>query len=308
MPTVHRPRAGSLQFWPRKKAKKIYPNIKFWKKTKDNKLLGFIGYKVGMTHLHYILQNPNVKKNLETVSAATIIECPPLKPFSLRFYKKIPYGSQVITEVLSKNLNKELSRKIVLPKKQKDKIPEKYDYIKLLVYTQPKLTGIGKKKPEIIEMGISGDLEFAKSLLDKKEIKLSDVFKENQYVDIHAITKGKGFQGAVKRFGVTLKQHKSEKGTRGVGSLGNWNAKTWRVAHPGQMGFFKRTEYNKLIFKVSNEDINKKYGYHKYGNIKNDYIILKGSIAGSKKRAIVMTEPIKKEKKAFPINITSIKK
>tara|TARA_Y100000034_G_scaffold126261_1_gene177232 strand:+ start:774 stop:1697 length:924 start_codon:yes stop_codon:yes gene_type:complete len=307
MPTVHRPRAGSLQFWPRKKSKKSYPNVKAWKKTKENKILGFIGYKVGMTHLHYLQQNPNVKKNLETVSAATIIECPPLKPFSLRFYKKIPYGSQVITEILSKNFNKELSRKITLPKKQKDKIPEKYDYLKLLVYTQPILTGIGNKKPEIIELGISGDLEFAKSLLDKKEIKLEEVFKENQYVDIHSITKGKGFQGPVKRFGVTLKQHKSEKGTRGVGSLGNWNAKTWRVAHAGQTGFFKRIEHNKLIFKISNEDINKKQGYHKYGNIKNDYIILKGSIGGSRKRPIVMTEPIR-EKRSFPTNITSIKK
>ena len=307
MPTVHRPRAGSLQFWPRKRAKKIYPNIKSWKKIKENKILGFIGYKVGMTHLHYIQQNPNIKKNLETVSAATILECPPLKPFSLRFYKKIPYGSQIITEILSKNLNKELSRKITLPKKQKKQIPEKYDYLKLLVYTQPKLTGIGKKKPEIIEMGLSGDLEFAKSLLNQKEIKIQDVFKDNQYVDIHAITKGKGIQGATKRFGVSLRQHKSEKGARGVGSLGNWSAKTWRVAHPGQMGFFKRTEHNKLIFKISNENIHPKSGFHKYGNIKNDYIIVRGSIAGPKKRLIVMTEPIR-EKRTFPTNITSIRK
>ena len=307
MPTVSRPRAGSLQYWPRKKSKKNYPNIKAWKKSQENKLLGFIGYKVGMIHLHHISQNPNIKNKTDTFSAATIVECPPLKPLSLRFYKKTHYGSQVITEILSKNFNKELSRKIKPPKKQKDKIPEKFDYLKLLVYTQPKLTGIGKKKPEVIEIGISGDLEFAKSLINQKEIKMQDVLKDNQYVDIHAITKGKGIQGATKRFGTSLRQHKSEKGTRGVGSLGNWSAKTWRVAHPGQMGMFKRTEHNKLIFKISNEDIHPKSGFHKYGKIKNDYVILKGSIAGPRKRLIVMTEPLR-NKKTFPINITSIKK
>ena len=92
-----------------------------------------------------------------------------------------------------------------------------------------------------------------------------------------------------------------------MGSLGNWSAKTWRVAHPGQMGFFKRTEHNKLIFKISNENIHPKSGFHKYGNIKNDYIIVRGSIAGPKKRLIVMTEPIR-EKRTFPTNITSIRK
>jgi large subunit ribosomal protein L3 len=306
MPKTSKPRAGSLQYWPRKRAKKIYPNVKSWNKSKENKLLGFIGYKVGMSHLHYIEQNPNVKKPIETFSPITIVECPPLKPFSLRFYKKTSYGSDIITEIISKNLDKELARKIKLPKKESEKkIPESFDQIKLLVYTQPKLTGIGKKKPEIIEMGISGDLEFAKSLLEKKEINVKDVLNENQFVDIHAITTGRGNQGPVKRFGVSLKSHKSEKGTRRVGSLGNWMAKTWRVAHAGQMGFHKRTELNKRIFKIDTEKM--KEGFHRYGKVKNSYILLKGSIPGPKKRTVVLTEPLR-ERKAYPIIIISIKK
>ena len=309
MGKILRPIKGSLQFWPRKRAKKIYANIKSWKISKDNKLLGFIGYKVGMTHLHYISQNPNIKDKAETFSPITIIECPSLKPLSLRFYKRTPYGSQVISEVLSKSVDKELSRKMVLSKKQKEeKIPEDYDYMKLVVYTQPRLTTIGKKKPEVIELGLSGDIEFARGLLNKNEIKVSEVLKENQYVDIHSITKGKGIQGPVKRFGVSLKQHKSEKGIRRVGSLGNWYAKTWRVAHPGQTGFFKRTEYNKLIFKIANDrEINSGAGFHKYGIIKNDYVMVKGSVGGPQKRVIIMTEPIR-DKKIYQANIISIKK
>lgn len=311
MPKTSKPRAGSLQFWPRKRAKKTYPNVKFWKISSDSKLLGFVGYKVGMTHVHYTSQNPNIKDKTESFSAATIIECPPLKPLSLRFYKNSLYGSQVVSEIFSRNLSKELSRKITLSKNQPDKsekFPEDYDYLKLVVYTQPGLTGIGRKKPEIIEMGISGDIESAKGLLSKDAIKVSDVFKDNQYVDIHAITKGKGLQGPVKRFGVGLRQHKAEKGTRRVGSLGNWQAKTWRVAHPGQTGFFKRTEHNKMIFKIEgSRDINPKSGFHKYGLIKNDYLIMKGSISGPVKRAIVITEPIR-SKKAFSTSLVSIKK
>ena len=303
MPKTSKPRAGSLQYWPRKKAKKIYPNIKAWNRAKDNKLLGFIGYKVGMTYLHYVEQN----KKDETFSPVTIVECPPLKPFSLRFYKKTPYGSKVITEILSKKLDKELERKISLAKKSKEEIPKEFDDMKLIVHTQPKLTSLGKKKPEIIELGVSGDLEFVKSLLEKDEIMIDEVFNENQNVDVHAVTKGKGTQGPVKRFGVGLKQHKSEKGIRRVGSLGDWKAKTWRVAHAGQTGFHKRTEYNKKIFLISGENINSEQGFRRYGLVKNKYVLLKGSIPGAKKRTIVLTEPLRDARTAN-VEITSIKK
>ena len=69
------------------------------------------------------------------------------------------------------------------------------------------------------------ELEEAKKLLEK-DIKVNDVFNDNEMVDVHAITKGKGTQGPVKRFGIKLKQHKSEKGTRRVGSLGDWRGNT----------------------------------------------------------------------------------
>jgi len=47
------------------------------------------------------------------------------------------------------------------------------------------------------------------------------VFKEGQYVDVIAVTKGKGFQGVIKRFHVHRRQHKSEKGVRKVGAIGS---------------------------------------------------------------------------------------
>ncbi len=298
MPKTHKPRSGSLQFWPRVRAKRIYSSIKSWFNSSESKPLAFAGYKVGMTHIQ--TTRPG-KKGTEIITnvPVTIIECPPLKPLSLRFYKNTPYGSQVITQIFSKNLDKELARKITLPKKTKEEIPENYDFFKLVVYTQPKLTGIGKKKPEIFEIPIGGDLEYAKSLLEK-EIDVEEVFKAGQFLDSHAITKGKGFQGPIKRFGIGLKSHKSEKKRRSAGNLGAFTPRkvSWKVPQHGQMGFFKRTEYNKLLMLIGQdpEKINQKGGFKHYGLIKNKYILVKGSIQGPTKRLVILTEAIRGKK------------
>jgi len=304
MPTTRRPRKGTMQFWPRSRARRIYPTIKSNLKSKDTKMIAFPGYKAGMTHLTLIDNNPNsLTKSQEIFCPVTIIECPPIKPFSLKFYKQTHDGLQLITEVLSKNLDKELERKIKLPKKQPKLIPEEFDDLRITVYTQPKLTTIGKKKPEIIEIPISGSkeqkLEYAKSLMDK-EIKISDIFKENQFLDVHAVTRGKGFQGAIKRFGLKLKSHKSEKKRRSAGNLGAWTPKkvSHTVPQAGSTGYNTRTEYNKFLIKIDSDpkNINSKTGFSHYGLVKNDYLLIKGSIPGPKKRTIILTEPVRYHK------------
>ncbi|MBS3157096.1 50S ribosomal protein L3 [Candidatus Woesearchaeota archaeon] len=310
MPKPRSPRRGSMQFWPRKRARRIYPRVRSWSKVDGSKLLGFAGYKAGMTHVR-LKDNSNstTKGQIITVSA-TVVECPPLKPFSLRFYKKTPYGLKLNGEILAKNLDKELARKITIPKKIKEKNPTEADELRLAVYTQPKLIG-KKKKPELFEVGISGDIHFGKSLLEK-EIKVQDILKEGQLVDIHAVSKAKGFQGPVKRFGVNLRQKKSEKVKRGPGSLGGWKGQQhmmYRVAHAGQMGYHTRTEFNKLVLKISNkiEEINPKGGFLRYGEVKNDYVLIKGSLPGVKKRLIRFVEPMRPKKKlAITPEITKI--
>src|SRR3989344_954150 len=98
-------------------------------------------------------------------------------------------------------------------------------YLTVVVYTQPKLTGIGKKRPEIFEIALGGSIkdkfEYAKQNIGK-EIKITDIFKEGELVDIHGVSKGKGTQGPVKRFGISIRSHKAEKTKRGPGSLGGW--------------------------------------------------------------------------------------
>ena len=254
-----------------------------------------------MTHIK-LRDNSNSTTKGQLISIpVTVVECPPLKPFSLRFYKKSNYGLKLSHEILAKNLDKELAKKIAMPKKESKEKKVEIDEMRLVVYTQPKLIG-KKKKPEIFEVALgNNDIEFGKSLLEK-EIKIQDVFKEGQLIDIHAVSKAKGFQGAVKRFGVKLTAKKSEKSRRGPGSLGPWNQQQhvmYRVAHAGQTGYHTRTDYNKLVVKISDkkEEINPKGGFLRYGEIKNDYVLVKGSLPGVVKRLVRLTEPVRAKKK-----------
>jgi len=311
MPTIRKPRSGSLQYWPRKRSKRAFARVRAWAKANEARPLGFAGYKVGMTHL---VINDNRKtsttKGMDIFCPATIIECPPLKTASIRFYKNTINGSKLISEQFSKNLDKEINRTLILPKTQKkssnnedEKFPNDFDYIRLLIHTMPSLTGIGKKKPEVFEIAVGGNkeeqLNFAKGKLGK-EINISEVFKEGQQLDIHAVSKGKGVQGPVKRFGVSLKHHKSEKGQRRVGSLGGWKAQghiMWRQAKAGKMGYHVRMDSNKWLLKIGNaNEISKKGGFENYGVVKNQYILVKGSVIGAKRRLIRINEPLRPNK------------
>ena len=307
MPRVRKPRKGSMQYWPRKRARRQYARVRSWAELDETKLMGFAGYKVGMTHCTIIdNKKTSMTKDQEISCPLTVIECPPLKAASIRFYKQTINGSKLISEIFAENLDKELERKILSIKKIKNKIEDikDFDDVTMLVYTQPKLTGIGKKKPELFEVGIGGKKEekvnYAKEKLGK-EINVNDVFSEGQQLDVHSITKGKGFQGPVKRFGISLKRHKSEKGRRAPGSLGGWQGQMhtmWRVAHAGRMGYNLRTEYNKWLVKISDkaDTINPNGGFLNYGVVKNSYVLIKGSISGPKKRLIRLNFPTRPNK------------
>lgn len=309
MPRKHKPRRGSLQFWPRVRAKRIYPKVKAWVDSSDVSLLGFGGYKAGMTHVMVKDNRPNSMTKGESVSwPVTVVECPCMKIFSVRFYKKTFYGLKVVFELFSGKVDKTLSRKVVLPKKYdydaklkeiEGKL-EEFDNIRIVLYTQPGKTDLAKKKPEIFEVGVGGKnvkekFEYVKGMIGK-EIRVSDVIKEGIKVDVHGVTKGKGFQGAVKRFGITLRSHKSEKKRRG-GVLGPESPGKilWGAQLPGQMGFHVRTEYNKDVLMIGSDakKVNPKGGFLRYGIVKNDYLLIKGSLPGPSKRFVRLSLPIR---------------
>ncbi|MCS7097259.1 MAG: 50S ribosomal protein L3 [Candidatus Methanomethylicia archaeon] len=301
------PRRGSLAFAPRVRAKSIVPTIRSWVKveSKDVRILGFAGYKVGMTHVVTIENRPGTPMyGREVVRATTIIETPPLFVLGIRVYSK-KLGSLIpFNEVWAENLPENLKRVLTLPEKHDDSgklneilssIPE-ISEVRLIVCTQPHKAGIRKKTPEIFEIKVDGStiedqIKFALKLLGS-EINVGDVFKEGQYVDVIAVTKGKGFQGVIKRFGIKElgRWHKHRKGSRKVGSIGPGTPSIvmWTVPRPGQMGFHRRTELNKRILKIgsSGDEINTKGGFKHYGLVKGPYLLIEGSVPGPPKRLI----------------------
>ncbi|OGJ13081.1 hypothetical protein A3K82_03510 [Candidatus Pacearchaeota archaeon RBG_19FT_COMBO_34_9] len=294
------PRKGSLQYWPRKRARRILPSAN-WNAITDSqpKLKGFICYKSGMASAFVKDETPDsMTKGKKIIVPVTIIECPPLKIFSVRFYK----NGKVVKEVLNENLDKELKRIIKIPKQSK-KIEEfsgDYDDARILCYSVVKKTGI-KKTPDLSEIAIGGNLDnkinFIKANLGK-EISVSDIFEKGKLVDFRGLTKGKGLQGPVKRFGITLKSHKSEKGVRRPGNLGPWHPTrvSFRAPQAGQLGMFTRVSYNNKILDMGKAE-DKFKGIKNFGDIKTDYLVVTGSVQGPAKRQLLITKALRETKK-----------
>ena len=59
----HRPRRGSIGFSPRVRARSEVPRVRAWPVQKEPKLLGFAGYKAGMTNLIMRDEMPNSLTN-----------------------------------------------------------------------------------------------------------------------------------------------------------------------------------------------------------------------------------------------------
>ncbi len=283
----------------------------------ENKLSGFAGYKAGMTHFMVVDNRQNAMTKGEVIAVpVTIIECPPVKVASVRLYSDSVNGLKLFKEIITKG-DKELGMKLVLPKKDVTAAADGLDLgqvseVRVNVYTQPKLTGIGKRKPEVFELAVGGKtiperFAFAQQLLGK-EVTVKDVLKEGQQVDVFGVTVGKGFQGPVKRFGLSLRQHKAEKTKRGPGSLGGWsNPRMWTVAHAGQMGFQSRLERNKWVVKLSEnpEELQMSGGIIHYGKLKSHFIVVKGSVQGEPRRLLRLS-PSRKPSKRLPVQPPTI--
>ncbi|MFH1823390.1 MAG: 50S ribosomal protein L3 [archaeon] len=304
MPKGHQPRSGSLQYWPRKRAQKLLPSVNWdnlQKRNPDKKgLLGFICYKAGMARLYVKDNTPNsLTKGKKIILPISVVECPPMKILSVRLYKRTLDGKKVVKDILGENLDKELKKRIKLPKeKRKFELKEEPEELTILVYPIVKKTG-KKKKPEILEIGIGGTIqekvEFVKKNIDK-ELNFKDYFEPAHSLDIKGVTKGHGFTGPVKRFGISLKSHKSEKGVRRPGSLGPWKPHrvTFRTPLAGQFGFFTRIGYNKKLLGVGE---NLELIFKNYGKVKTSYAMIKGSVHGPAKRALVLTIPARETRR-----------
>ncbi|MCL4383789.1 MAG: 50S ribosomal protein L3 [Candidatus Marsarchaeota archaeon] len=291
---------GSLQYWPRKRARKRLPRIRSYNNHgSENCFSNIIGYKVGMRQLTLIDDSQSSSKGLEVNKACTFVEIPKLEVYGLRFYKKdnITNYSNTYQEIHNQaicqnNLNmKKIKINETKINEFKQKLNEFSDISALLV-AYPGTISIGQHKvvkfeAKIVGKNIQQKFDFAANFFGK-EIKASDIFKNGEFIDVTSISKGKGWQGAIKRHGVSRLNHKATQKTRHVGVLGSFGIGRvlYSVPHSGQLGFNYRTEYSKRILKIANDKIETNSGFLNYGNIKNEYIIIEGSIPGPVKRLV----------------------
>jgi len=317
----HKPRKGSRAFWPKKRARKIYPGVKYPLPLEKEKVspLAFAGYKAGMVQFSFIdTRKDSATSGKEKVQAATVLDCPPLMVCGMKLYRKGYRGIVSEGTVWHENLAKDLARKLDVPKKphmKKELMGKKLDQlaaIRLIVSTQPRGSGIGKKKPEVFEIPISGDVEkqwaYALEKLGK-EIMPGDVFAQGEMADVMAVSKGKGFAGVVKRFGLKIRNRKSGGKRRHLGTMGPVNPSKVLpvlIAQAGQLGFQTRTEYNKKILKIGDDGISPEGGFLNYGRVPKSYMLIYGSVPGPKKRLVMLRKAVRWKAKPAPIEIRHI--
>jgi len=227
----------------------------------------------------------------------------------IRGYSKDYDGLHAEFDVYAEDIPKYITKEITLKNKEgalenAEKKLRKIKEVFAIVAVSPRAAGLEQKKPYVFEALVSGgDIQkqftHVKELLGK-EIKIDQIFELGSTVDVAAITKGKGWQGVIQRWGVKKKQHKSRKTVREVGSLGPISPQSvmYTVPRAGQMGFHQRTEYDKRIMIIGNTDddqikINPDGGYKHFGLVKGDFIVLKGSVPGTYRRLIKLRSQIR---------------
>jgi large subunit ribosomal protein L3 len=306
------PRRGSLAYLPRARARSMEARIRTWPEIEGDqpKLQGHGGFKAACMRVASIddrEKTPNFGKQL--VSLGTIVVTPPMMIIGIRGYSKDRYGLDTVFDVYAKDLPKELSRlfKTKHDERGLEKAEKMLGYIEELCAIAaviPSRVGLEQKKPYVFEVAVKGgdtqkQFTYLKELVGK-EIKIDQVFQKGAEVDTVAITKGKGFEGPITRWGVKKKQHKSRKSVRALGTLGPISPATimYTVPRAGQRGFHQRVQYNNRIMIMGNSEneemkVNPAGGFKHFGVIKGDYIIVRGSIPGVYRRLVKLRTPIR---------------
>lgn len=274
------------------------------------KLLGYAGFKVGCIQIVSIddrEKTPNHGKQL--VSLGTVVATPPISIIGIRGYHEDHDGAHALFDAYSSDMPKEISRLFTLKPKEgslekAEKLLNRITELFAIVAVFPNTAGVEQKKPYVFEVAVKGgdlkkQFEFLKNLFGK-QVKVEDVFELGTSVDVASVTKGKGIEGPITRWGVKKKQHKSRKSVRALGSLGPISPASimYTVPRAGQRGFHQRVEYNKRIMIMSNTDknefkINPSGGFKHYGVVNGDFVVLKGSVPGTYRRLVKLRAQIR---------------
>merc|ERR1712113_1166994 len=187
--------------------------------------------------------------------------------------------------------------------------------IRAICHTQVSKVKIGQKKAHIKEIQVNGGdvakkVDFVTGLFEQ-EVKVADVFGQDEMIDVIGATRGHGYNGVVTRWGCTRLPRKSHRGLRKVACIGTWHPARvqFQVPRAGQDGYHHRTEINKKIYRIGqNEKENKNSamteadltekgitpmgGFAHFGEVTQDWVMLRGGVMGPRKRIITMRKSL----------------
>jgi large subunit ribosomal protein L3e len=195
--------------------------------------------------------------------------------------------------------------------------------VRAICHTQMQGLSLRQKKAHLIEIQVNGGsiadkVEWCKDNFEK-EVAVNTVFAKNEMIDCIGITKGRGYHGVTSRWHTKKLPRKTHKGLRKVACIGAWHPSrvAFSVARSGQKGYHHRTEINKKVYRVgagyhqvdgkmvtnngatevdvTDKSINPVGGFVHYGQVKSDFVMIKGGVMGPKKRAITLRKSILKQ-------------
>jgi len=266
-------------------------------------VVGLVGY----------VETPRGLRNLSTVWAEHLSE-----DCRRRFYKNWYKSKKKAFSKSSKKWQDALGKKQI---EHDFKVMKKYcKVIRVICHTQMKLLKQRQKKAHIMEIQLNGGsisqkLDWAKKHLEKP-IPAKQVFAQDEMIDVIGVTKGKGTKGVTSRWHTKKLPRKTHKGLRKVACIGAWHPSRvqFTVARAGQKGYHHRTEMNKKIYRIgdgihtkdgkkivanasTDYDLTEKSitpmgGFPHYGEVNNDFIMIKGCCVGPKKRVLTLRKSL----------------
>ncbi|XP_067670888.1 large ribosomal subunit protein uL3-like [Haliotis asinina] len=205
--------------------------------------------------------------------------------------------------------------------------------IRVIAHTQTKLLRKRQKKAHLMEIQLNGGsiadkVDWAREHLEKP-VPVSSVFEQDEVIDVIGVTKGRGVKGVTSRWHCKKLPRKTHKGLRKVACIGAWHPSRvqYTVARAGQKGYHHRTERNKKIYRLgagihtkdgkviknnaatdfdpTEKTITPMGGFPHYGEVRNDFVMIKGCCVGPKKRPLTLRKSlITQFKKRFMEKIT----
>merc|ERR1712002_432511 len=235
-----------------------------------------------------------------------------------RFYKNWYKSKKKCFSKTSKKWSDEMGKAEI--EKDLAKMKKYCSVIRVIAHTQMKLMKKRQKKSHIMEIQINGGsvaekVEFAKEHLEK-HVPVTDVFAKDEMIDVIGVTKGKGVKGVTSRWNCKKLPRKTHKGLRKVACIGAWHPSRiqFTVARAGQQGYHHRTEINKKIYDIrdgyhtkdgklvknnasteydlADKSINPTGGFPHYGEVKQDFVMIKGCCIGPKKRVLTLRKSL----------------